>query len=198
MKRHINLYGPEFRPRRVWASLNQIVGLWGLVLLLALICAGTMIWQQRELARQQSELRAQLATRRAESAQLDARLAKHQSSPVLNTQLTDVRGRIASMQLMLQQLGKLAPERGESYAALMADLARIQDDHLALSRIRFEGGRVSLGGQTRGSHDVPQWVSRFRTTPTLSGKEFSELQLNRDKQGVLQFQLGGLPKAVQQ
>ena len=34
MKHHINLYGAEFRPRRLWASLNQMALVWGGCLLL--------------------------------------------------------------------------------------------------------------------------------------------------------------------
>ena len=29
MKRQINLYGAEFRPKRQWASLNQMALVWG-------------------------------------------------------------------------------------------------------------------------------------------------------------------------
>ena len=29
MKHHINLYGAEFRPRRLWASLPQMALVWG-------------------------------------------------------------------------------------------------------------------------------------------------------------------------
>ena len=34
MKHHINLYGAEFRPKRLWASLNQMALVWGGCLLL--------------------------------------------------------------------------------------------------------------------------------------------------------------------
>ena len=36
MKRQINLYGAEFRPKRQWASLNQMALVWGFALLLIL------------------------------------------------------------------------------------------------------------------------------------------------------------------
>ena len=36
MKHHINLYGAEFRPRRLWASLPQMALVWGGVLVLLL------------------------------------------------------------------------------------------------------------------------------------------------------------------
>ena len=39
MKRQINLYGAEFRPKRQWASLNQMALVWGFALLLMLLVA---------------------------------------------------------------------------------------------------------------------------------------------------------------
>jgi hypothetical protein len=47
MKHHINLYGAEFRPRRLWASLSQMSLVWGAVLLVMAAVTLAYGWQQR-------------------------------------------------------------------------------------------------------------------------------------------------------
>ena len=47
MKHHINLYGAEFRPRRLWANLPQMSLVWGGVLLLLLAATLFYGWQQQ-------------------------------------------------------------------------------------------------------------------------------------------------------
>ena len=51
MKRQINLYGAEFRPKRQWASLNQMALAWGAGLLLILLMAAGYGWQQQQVSR---------------------------------------------------------------------------------------------------------------------------------------------------
>ena len=51
MKHHINLYGAEFRPRRLWASLNQMALVWGGCLLLLVAATFFYGWQQRGVDR---------------------------------------------------------------------------------------------------------------------------------------------------
>ena len=51
MKRQINLYGAEFRPKRQWASLNQMALVWGFALLLMLLVGVGYGWQQQQVSR---------------------------------------------------------------------------------------------------------------------------------------------------
>ncbi|MGL5975958.1 MAG: PilN domain-containing protein, partial [Aeromonas sobria] len=51
MKRQINLYGAEVRPKRQWASLNQMALVWGCALLLILLVGVGYSWQQQQVSR---------------------------------------------------------------------------------------------------------------------------------------------------
>ena len=50
MKHHINLYGAEFRPKRLWASLNQMALVWGGCLLLLVAATFSMAMSQLRVA----------------------------------------------------------------------------------------------------------------------------------------------------
>lgn len=192
MKRHINLYGAEFRPKRQWASLNQMALVWGAGLLLLLVVAGFYGWQQQGVSRELDQLRAVLDVRRGEAQRLDAELARHQADGQLQQQLASKQEELTARQGLMQQLGSLSLQKSQGYAGLMADLARLRDARLSLQRIEISEGHINLSGYAERSQDVPAWVNRFKQTPSLAGKQFGELTLSRDKEGQLAFQLSGI------
>ncbi|MGS3141454.1 PilN domain-containing protein [Aeromonas sanarellii] len=194
MKHHINLYGAEFRPRRLWASLPQMSLVWGGVLLLLLAATLFYGWQQQGLDRELAGVRAQLEVQRAEARRLDAELARHQADAGLQQQLADKREELGAKQALMQQLGSLSLQKSRGYAGVMADLARLRDARLSLQRIEISDGRINLSGVAERSQDVPAWVNRFKQTPTLAGAQFGELTLSRDKEGRLAFQLSGMAR----
>lgn len=194
MKHHINLYGPEFRPKRQWASLNQMALSWGLCLLLLLAAALFYGWQQQGVSRELSQLQALLAIKRDEASRLDAELARHQADNQLQQQLVLKQEELGAMQGLMRQLGSLSLQKSQGYAGLMADLARLRDARLSLQRIEIREGRINLAGFAERSQDVPAWVNRFKQTPSLAGKQFGELTLSRDKDGQLAFQLSGIER----
>ncbi|ANT69590.1 MSHA fimbrial biogenesis protein MshI1 [Aeromonas hydrophila] len=194
MKRQINLYGVEFRPRRQWASLNQMALIWGGSVLLLLCAAGVIAWQQHAVERELMQVRAALEIKRGEAQRLDAELARHQADGLLQQQLATKQEELTAKQGLMRQLGSLALQKSQGYAGLMADLSRIRDPQLSLQRIEIADGYVNLSGFAGRSQDVPAWVNRFKQTPSLAGKQFGELTLSRDKEGRLAFQLSGIER----
>ena len=96
------------------------------------------------------------------------------------------------MKVNQQLLASLAARemlKSNGFAQLLADLARIGSQGIALQHIQFDEGRISLSGLARNSQDVPAWVSRFAETEALADKPFAELEIARDGEGGLAFQL---------
>ncbi|HDO1383747.1 TPA: MSHA biogenesis protein MshI [Aeromonas veronii] len=194
MKRQINLYGAEFRPKRQWASLNQMALVWGFALLLILLTGVGYSWQQQQVSRALAQRSAELEIKRSEAQRLDAELARHQADPRLQQQLVNMQNELTAKQGLMRQLGSLTLQKSQGYASVMADLSRIRSSNLSLQRIEIHEGRINLSGFAGRSQDVPAWVNRFKQAPTLMGKEFSELTLSRDKEGRLAFQLSGIAR----
>jgi len=194
MKRQINLYSAEFRPKRQWASLNQMALAWALALLLILLAGAGYGWQQQQVSRALAQRNAELELQRSEAQRLDAELARHQADPSLQQQLVNKQDELAAKQGLIRQLGGMSLQKSQGYASVMADLSRIRSSQLSLQRIEINEGRINLSGFAGRSQDVPAWVNRFKQTPSLAGKEFGELTLSRDKEGRLTFQLSGITR----
>lgn len=194
MKHQINLYGAEFRPRRQWASLRQMALAWGGCVLLLAGIAVFYGWQQQGVSRELAQVQMALEVKRGETRRLDAALASHQADSQLQQQLTAKQEDLAAKQALMQRLGSLSLQKSQSYAGLMADLARLRDANLSLQRIEIQDGHINLSGLASHSQDVPAWVNRFKQTPSLAGKQFGELALSRDEEGRLVFRLSGIER----
>lgn len=121
MKHHINLYGAEFRPRRLWASLNQMALVWGGCLLLLIAATFFYGWQQKGVDRELAQVRALLDVQRSEASRLDAALARHQADGQLQQQLVNKREELAAKQALIRQLGSLSLQKSQGYASVMAE-----------------------------------------------------------------------------
>lgn len=189
MKIRINLYGDEFRPRRQWATLPQMVGSWLLVLLLI---AGSLLGLNQLHAGQQAGNQQQelaLNALRLEGERLVAEQARHKPDAELHRQNKQLQHQVQIKQLLLHSLSARAMLKSSGFAVLLNDLARIRSPGIALQHIQLDEGRVELAGLAASSQDVPAWVNRFTEAESLTGKEFSELQISRDAQGQLSFRL---------
>jgi len=189
MKIRINLYGDEFRPRRQWGTLPQMALAWGLCLLV-LVVAQLMLQhlQSRQRAdNQQQELT--LNALRSEGERLLAEQAKRQPDAELSRQNKALARQVKINQQLLTSLAAREMLKSNGFAQLLADLARIGSQGIALQHIQFDEGRIALSGLATSSQDVPAWVNRFAETEALSGKAFSELEISRDSAGQLSFRL---------
>ncbi|PJG58169.1 PilN domain-containing protein [Aeromonas cavernicola] len=194
MKRQLNLYSAEYRPKRQWASLNQMVLAWSVALLGVLLVGGGYEWQQRRVSQALAQTQIELERQQGDAQRLDSALAQHQADPLLQQQLAALEEDVAAKNELLRQLSSLSLQKDQGYAELMADLARIRSPHLSLQRIEINQGHINLSGLADSSEDVPAWVNRFKQTPSLAGKQFGELTLMRDKEGQLVFQLGAVAR----
>ena len=111
MKRQINLYGAEFRPKRQWASLNQMMLVWGFALLLILLAGVGYSWQQQQVSRALAQRNVELDLKRGEAQRLDAELARHQADPRLQQQLTNQQDELTAKQGLMRQLGSSDPAK---------------------------------------------------------------------------------------
>ena len=189
MKIRINLYGDEFRPRRQWGTLPQMALAWGLCLLVLVTAQLTLqhLQSRQRADNQQQELT--LNALRSEGERLLAEQAKRQPDAELSRQNKALARQVKVNQQLLTSLAAREMLKSNGFAQLLADLARIGSQGIALQHIQFDEGRISLSGLARNSQDVPAWVSRFAETEALADKPFAELEIARDGEGGLAFQL---------
>lgn len=193
MKLRINLYSQEFRPRRQWLTLPQLVSAWigiGLLLLAGYGVLHGLLLHQLKLNQLQSSALQQV---QEENAHLIAEQQRRQPDLALQQSNNDMLELVSAKQALLNSLKGRETMKSNGFAALLTDLARIRAKGVALQAIQLDENNLALSGQASHSEDVPAWVSHFSATDSLKGRAFSRLEMSRDNQGVLHFHLNSLP-----
>ena len=197
MKLRINLYLPEFYPKRQYLDLFQMAMILGCSLLLLLLIGVWLGYQSSGLAaqvREQDALQQQMQQAiEATQAKLGARVP----NPQLQAELKSVGDDLLAKQELLEHLHDWMPWRSHGFAQTLEDLARIHSATISLKRIEIEKQGLSLTGTAASSAELPAWLARFSSVPSLAGKQFNVLAMERDKKGILQFQLSSQQEKVQ-
>ena len=197
MKLRINLYPPEFYPKRQYLDLFQMAMILGCSLLLLLLISVWLGYQSSGLAAQVREQDALQQQMQQAIAATQAKLGARVPNPQLQAELKSLGDDLLAKQELLEHLHDWMPWRSHGFAQTLEDLARIHSATISLKRIEIEKQGLSLTGTAASSAELPAWLARFSKAPSLAGKQFNVLAMERDKKGILQFQLSSQREKVQ-
>lgn len=188
-KNTINLYTDALRPPRELLNLRNVVWLAVLVLVIIVLWRGQLAWQARHLAQQQASTQASLASVQARISELAQRQREQQIDATAEAEVSRLEGEIQGLQALSSAMQQSGSIEDDNYARLLRDLSAIHQPGLWLSHIENRQGRLILRGQTEHSGHLPQWMGRFENVPSLQGKQFAVVALERDNANVLRFEV---------
>ncbi|WP_024871710.1 PilN domain-containing protein [Tolumonas lignilytica] len=189
MKTRINLYLDELHPQRQWLSLSQLVGAWGGLLLLLLAGGGAIQYLALQSGHQLSGLQQQIRQVDTVTKQLNAQLEARHPDAGLQHELSMRQDEYRSKQQLQQHLSQIGTLQNKGFAAWLYDLAQARSPGIALRAFAIENNQLRLQGEAATNNAVPVWLSHFSVYPTLRERQFSALDVTRQKSGVLQFRL---------
>ncbi|MDX1706312.1 PilN domain-containing protein [Pseudidiomarina sp.] len=190
MKRLANLYLAELQPSRERLTLNLLAAVCGGLILLLVVLAlsgNYLVAQQeaqaRQASRQMNELQQQLENRTQQ-------LAVALKDPALENKISRLEQQVAQQQRLLQQMLQLISLTESSFASLMRDVARVDNEELWLQRIIIDNGQLTLQGRTLEAGALPSWLASFAAYDTLRGRQFAVFELRDEAAGALEFTVG--------
>ncbi len=177
MRQQINLYLPEFRPRRDWLDARRLVqasvGLAGLLVLLG----GYDYWRLSSLQGRVPELQQTLATETERAERLEQAVTGEADDALLE-EIDEREQRLERSRQLLSFLEQTNLGNTTGFSGYLQDLARATFDGLWLTRIRFSNGGTSihLQGQAERTAMVPDYVGRLGNgRSALSERRFNRL-----------------------
>lgn len=177
----VNLYLPEFQPRRVWLDVPQMAAALGLVLLLIIAMIFFSAARTEQLSEALEAEREQLKTLQSRvqtlAAELPARRGKNIEEQVAELQ-TEVARREQILRLITQQnLGN-----ADGFSEQLVSLARHVPDDLALSAFSLQSGGqyVELFGRVREPEIVPLYLQNLRRDRSFSDVRLGVLEVARE------------------
>lgn len=189
MKKRINLYLPELRPQRQLLALSQMAVAWGLVLLLVAGMAGGLQWlrwqRQQELnllqqQKQETDKQTQIANQQIQQRHPDERLQQ---------ELKNSQEELQGKRHLLQYIQQMGPQQNQGFSLWLSDLAKAYQPSVSLQEFAVTGDQILLRGEAASNEAVPAWMSQFGAYASLKDRRFTELKVERQKSGVLQFLL---------
>ena len=196
MKKRINLYLPELHPKRQYLSLSQIALAWGCVLGLLLLTGGVVQILLQQSVHQQQALQQQMNELDAQTKTLNAQLQQRHPDDALARELQLRREEIVSKQQLQTHLTQIGTLQNQGFSAWLYDLAQAHAPGIALQSFAIENDQLRLQGEAASNDAVPAWLSHFGEHPKLRNRTFSALQVQRQKSGMLQFQLASKENAT--
>jgi len=193
MKTRVNLYTQAFRPKKERFTLAQ-----GLVIIVSaiLLMLTLTVLSENDItasAAKVNNVKQQVATLESEVDVLSDKVARHVQNPALEQQLALLKTRLKYRDELLVQLSQLAEVQSSGFAILMSDLALQRDKDIRLNQIRLAGSSMTLQGIARNHDAIPRWIGKFSAGKSLQGREFSQLNISRNKDDVIAFTLTNKP-----
>lgn len=185
----INLFPESLRPRIAYFSLKNVALAWSVSTLTLLACFAWFHFQQVKLNQELSTLRIQETELRQQVETLTQRLAKHKPSPARVAAVNRLEQDIEAKRRTLEAVSEYDESQQNGYSGVMRSLAKLGRRDIALQSIVIEASRLDIKGLAREPQVVPNWVGQFKTELDLVGRTFDKLQMGRNEQDVVTFEL---------
>lgn len=187
----VNLYLPEFQPRRVWLDLPQMGAALGLVLLLVVAMIFFSAARTEQLSEALEAERDQLKTLQSRVQSLAAELPARRGKNI-EEQVAELQAEVARREQILRLITQQNLGNADGFSEQLVSLARHVPDDLALSAFSLQsGGRyVELFGRVRQPETVPLYLQNLRRDRSFADVRLGVLEVARepdDKGPGLQF-----------
>lgn len=186
MIQRVNLFTEDLRPRKERLQAGTALAIVGVGLLLVILAAGVMHFQNMDLAARVTSLEQQNRQLEQAVAQLEETAQARQPDADLEAELAKVTETLARRQRLLEKVESLVLSEDRRFSPGMAALARQIPEDVWLTGITLaaEADQVILEGRSRSGALVPEYLERLGQEPAFSGKTFSAFRLSRPEEGA--------------
>jgi hypothetical protein len=187
----INLYLPEYRPKREWLTLDQcVLGFAVFVITLAALyrhqnsLAIQARWQAESVQQQQEEKQ-----QRIEQLSKNTRVS---DKAHLQAEIQELRAAISNRQAIINVISSNDLGNKIGFSQHLFSLGQQRLDDLVVQRLVLTQGakNVELEGVTNTPASVPLYVHRLQQSPPFSESKFGALAIRKTGE-MIHFSLGG-------
>ncbi len=187
----INLYLPEFRPKRDWLSLENSLAMLLVYLILMAFYHLSVTGAHHRLEQNVATLEEKVKTLAAQSAALKKKPSAAERA-LLENQVNNLRKSLKNRQALAKVIGGQSLGNREGFSRHLQALSSNMVKGVALQGFEFEQGGVTaaLRGVAAKPEFVPLYVSQLQKAPVFTNTRFGTLTITEEK-GVNRFYLSG-------
>lgn len=187
----VNLYLPEYRPKREWLSLQtSVIGFVVFVVVIAVLHF-TQSQHLQQLNQRIAELEQQEQAVKQQVEQLKQQAASTDPSG-LQQQATQLRAAIDNSNAIKKVVANNTMGNQQGFSQHLFTLGEKRATNLVLNHIALNrgGDYVQLAGSSRSAAEVPLYVHNLQQTPVFASAKFGFLTIT-ERDGIAHFRLSG-------
>lgn len=179
MNQQINLYLPEFRQKKDWLDLNNMVSLVGIMVIVLLLVTAVEYWQLSGLEKELMNRQQQRIELTEETERLQESFGVQSEDPQLRAQVNALESELQDKEVLMTFLDGRNIGSTAGFSEYLADLARFHLAGLRLTGINLSGGgnQVVINGEVLNAELVPLYLQNLRRGQSFAGKEFEMLRI---------------------
>lgn len=181
MSQQINLFNPIFRQQKKYFSSKTMAQALGVIWLACVLLAVDATIRERRIRTQAATIDAQLLARQEKLASYKVQYAPRQKSATLPAEVAAAQMELTMLTSAAATLkqGGFGDTRG--FSEYFRAFARQNVDGLWLTEVHIGSGGAELGvrGRTLEAELVPAYIRRLAAEPTMQGKTFESLEIDR-------------------
>lgn len=185
----INLYPAHLQPKVDRFTLNNVALASVVCLLLIAGVHGFNTVRQAQLSQEFTQLQSQEKELNQQLIRLNERLAKHRPSPEKRQAVDRLKEEILSKQDSLNAVFLHEGEQQAGYSGIMQSLATLGRNDISINYIQMDDNVLDIKGLAREPKAIPNWVNQFKNELNLVGRSFDKLQIGRNENNILTFEL---------
>ncbi|NVJ62364.1 MAG: hypothetical protein HWE27_18395 [Gammaproteobacteria bacterium] len=186
----INLYLPEFKPKKEVLNFSQL-GLAALASALLFSAYGWFLGSQTDFySAQLVQEKAMIEPLERQKAELDKLLAERPDESRVDLRLSRLELDIANKALALQTLKNSDISASSGFSNLIGELAKPKNNRIWFTEIALNQDILSLKGQTLEPELITKWIEQSGESKTLM-RQFSTISIeeNENNDRVFDFEL---------
>lgn len=186
----VNLLSDELRPRHDPFTLREFGIAWGLLVVLLALISGWQAYTNMQINSSVTVARSELVVLTQEVAALES-VAQKQPDSLLVQQLAALTGERDEQKHLLRVLSDEPLNSG--FVGHLRDLASIQMRKLWFDSIQLANGgkQIRLAGFSERAELVPLYLSMLAEGRAFSGYSFDGLQIKRESDALVAFEVTG-------
>ncbi len=191
MKQQVNFYTNEFKSKKEFLSLANMLVIWLLGIIFTLVLYSVEIEKTAMIKKNWLNAQDMEQHQERQLTSLQTGFASRGDAVVLEKTMQDYQVKFQQRSFVLEQLGLRADGMRKGVAGLMESLAGITFNDLWLTEIQVNHGQLSVSGMTTDVEKIPQLIQQLQTIKSLQDKRFSRLEVkgHNEHEGILQFTL---------
>ncbi len=184
-KIRINLYGPEFRPKKVILSLEHMLIIWLVCIVVVSVCYGITDRQRKQLQRQVDNALIKNDELNTQLMQIKTKVGEFSPDGALEERLTNLRKLVTTKKDLKDFLLAHKDLKNTGYGIFMEDLSKISNPRVSVEEFHLHGKQASISGLAYKGYDIPSWIAEFKNYEALSAIVFGGVKANLDEENNL-------------